>query len=100
MNSAQEILSIKKQASPILKKYGVRKAAIFGSYARGEAKAKSDVDFLIDIKPITFTAFFELKEQLEKTLGKDIDLVTARALHPFIRDRVMKEKILIYGPAF
>lgn len=100
MNSQQSILSIRKKASPIFKKYGVRKAAIFGSYARGEAKAKSDVDVLIDIKPITFVKFFGLKEDLEKKIGKEVDLVTLRALHPLIHDQVMKEKIAIYGHGF
>lgn len=44
------IQSIKKKIIPILRRYGVKKAAIFGSFVRGEAKKKSDIDILVEIE--------------------------------------------------
>jgi hypothetical protein len=50
MINSVKIKSIKKKIMPILKRHDVKKAAIFGSYARGEEKKKSDVDILIEYK--------------------------------------------------
>lgn len=47
MEKVETVSSIKKRSLPILKRHDVKRAAIFGSFARKEAKAKSDVDFLI-----------------------------------------------------
>ena len=47
MESIQEI---KEKITPILQRYGIKKAAIFGSFAKGEAKTSSDVDILVEIK--------------------------------------------------
>ena len=66
------IQEIKKKISPILKKNGVKKAAIFGSYARGEEKKRSDVDILIKYK-YDNKSYFDLvglQLELEKKLKK------------------------------
>jgi hypothetical protein len=78
----------------IAAKHGVRSLRIFGSVARGEAKEGSDVDFLIEAGPHR-TPWFPggLIVDLEKLLGCRVDVVTEKALHWYIRDRVLQEAV-------
>lgn len=75
-----------------LKEYGVRGIAIFGSTARKEDKPDSDVDILVDFDPEKgLFVFIDLKYYLEDLLGKKVDLVTKKALHPALRDTILSE---------
>lgn len=65
---------IKETVAPILNEFGIKYCYLFGSYARGEAKEKSDVDLLIDTD-INGIDFFMLIEKIRVTLGKKIDLL-------------------------
>ena len=87
---------IKERISPILKKSGVVKAGIFGSYARGEENKKSDIDILIKIsKDKSLLDIIELKFALEEELDIKVDLVEYTAIKPLIRERVLKEEVAI-----
>ena len=70
MRAISRIPTIKKKILPILKRHDVKRAAIFGSFARGEAKANSDVDLLIEYKSKDKSLFdlVDLKSELELTL--------------------------------
>src|SRR6266852_4662833 len=93
MPSIEEIQS---KARPILERYGVKRAALFGSIVRGEAKGGSDVDFLVDLEqPIGLFRFAGLKQELEKTLGRTVDVVEYEAIKPLLRDRILGEQVLI-----
>jgi len=72
------IQEIKKKINPILKKNGVKRAAIFGSYARGEEKKRSDVDILIEYKndDKSLLDLVGLEMELKKKLRKKGRLVT------------------------
>ncbi len=90
------IEEIKSKINPILRRYGVSKAAIFGSYARGEMREYSDIDILVEIEQdISLLDFIGLKLEIEEVLGKKIDLVEYCAIKPFIRERVLKEQVEI-----
>jgi predicted nucleotidyltransferase len=91
-----DINSIKEKALPELKKAGVLKSSLFGSYARGEAGAESDVDILVEL-PDDKNMFdlIELEEKLESVLGKKVDVITYRSLHHLLRDRILREQIPI-----
>ena len=91
------ISDIKKQISPILKRNDVQKAAIFGSFARGEAKSKSDVDILIKFKGNKKSLFdlTGLQLELENKLKRNVDLLTYNSLHPFLKQNVLKEQKII-----
>jgi uncharacterized protein len=82
------LAGIKKKVLPILKKHSVKRAAIFGSYARGEAKAKSDVDFLIEYKSKNKSLFdlVDLKSDLEEILDRKVDLITYTQVNSRIGD--------------
>jgi predicted nucleotidyltransferase len=93
------ISQIKKAALPILNAYGIQKAAVFGSVARGEETAVSDVDLLIQLpRPIGLLPFAGLKLELEDALHRRVDLVEYEALHPRIKSRVLADQIPILLP--
>jgi len=87
---------IKTKALPILKEAGVTRSSIFGSYVRGENRKKSDVDILVDLpRGKSLFDLIDLQIKLEEVLGKKIDVVTYRSLHPLLRDRILSEQVQI-----
>jgi uncharacterized protein len=88
---------IKKKILPVLKKHAVKKAAIFGSYARGDAKAKSDVDLLIEYKSKSKSLFdlVDLKSDLEETLDRKVDVITYNSIYWRIREQILAEQVAI-----
>ena len=93
MKTLSEIKEILRRHKEILKKkYKVKSIAIFGSYARGEQKDTSDIDILVEFyKTPDLIEFVDLKYYLEDILGIKVDLVTKNALHPMIREEVLKD---------
>lgn len=95
-NSAQTTQSIlQAQRDAILKlaeKHGAQNVRVFGSVVRGEETADSDIDFLVDLGE-TLSPWFPtgLIRDLEELLGRKVDVVTARSLHYYIRDKVLEE---------
>ena len=91
------ILALKKKINPILIKNDVKRAAIFGSYARGEAKKNSDIDILIEYKndDKSLLDLVGLKLELEKKLRKKVDLGEYEMIKPRIKDRILKELVPI-----
>jgi predicted nucleotidyltransferase len=76
----------------------VKKAYLFGSCARNEAKSDSDIDILVELdyeKPIGMK-FFGYQSELEDLLNMKVDLVTSDGLSKYIKPLIDKDKILIY----
>ena len=89
---------IKTKVSQIGEKYGIKRAYLFGSYAKNKATSHSDVDIIIDKGDIhTFKDFFHLHKDLEKSLGTDVDLLTETSLKPSFFNKIKDDRILIYG---
>jgi len=87
---------LKKKSIPILKRYGVRRAAVFGSFARKQMRKSSDIDILVDIqKDISLLDFVGLKLEIEEALGKKVDLVEYNTIKPLIKERVIGEQLMI-----
>lgn len=83
----QEILALATR-------HGARSLRIFGSFARGEANAASDVDFLVELGPgATLINLGSLQMDLQDLLGRKVDVVEPDALHRSIRRDVLKEAI-------
>ena len=88
---------IHEQRREILKigaRHGARSIRVFGSVARGEAGAGSDVDFLVELEP--GRSLFDLGGllmDLQGLLGCQVDVVTEKALRPRIRERVLREAV-------
>lgn len=75
-------------------KHGAHNVRVFGSVVRGEARLDSDVDFLVEVRPVHSPWFpGGLVADLEKLLGCEVDVVTEGALHWYIRDRVLEEAV-------
>lgn len=73
---------------------GVKALGLFGSVARDEATAESDVDVLVEFDgPATLDAFVDLKDLLERVLGRRVDLVTRAALKPLVRPQVERDLV-------
>ncbi len=77
----------------------IKKAFIFGSLARNESHAESDVDILVDLDyeaGADFFIFMEMQEQLSELLGTKVDLISSNGLSPFLKPIIDMEKKLIY----
>lgn len=93
MTKTLTISEIKRKAIPLLKKNGIVKAGIFGSYARGEAKGKSDVDMLIQPPKGMGLGFIGIKLELEKKLGRKVDLLTYNSINPYLKKYILSDEV-------
>lgn len=88
---------IKEKISSVLKSYGVTRASIFGSTARGVSTAH-DVDILVEFgQDIGLLEFIELKLKLEDILGAPVDLVEFDALKPRLKESILRGQVVVYG---
>lgn len=88
------------QLADVCRRHHVQELAVFGSVARGEARPDSDIDVLVEFEPsarIGFIALSQLAHELEEVLGRRVDVVTKRGLHPRIRDRVLAEAEVVFA---
>ena len=84
------------QAAALQEDLGIARLAVFGSVARGEASAGSDVDILVEfIGRADFDRYMTLKERLESLLGTRVDLVTTKAIRPELRPRIEQEAVRV-----
>jgi len=97
MISADEIRRIlHEHRSDLYSKYCVREIGLFGSFARGEQRPRSDVDILVAFEQVPdLLTFIEVETYLGKLLGKKVDLVRKEALRPELKDRILSEVVLI-----
>lgn len=91
------IKDIKIKILPILKKEGVEKAAIFGSFARGTENKRSDVDILVKLNNSkTLLDLVGLKLELENKLGRKVDVITYNSLNRHLKKIILDEQKVIY----
>ena len=74
-----------------LRKYGVKRIGLFGSYVRGTATTASDIDFLVELERLTFRDYMGLALFLEDLFKKDVDLVTSTSIKPGFKPYIKKE---------
>jgi predicted nucleotidyltransferase len=91
--TCKEIVNIINKNSDILKKYGVKKLELFGSYVKGEQKNDSDIDFLVEFNIPNFENFMDLVFFLEDLFGKKVELITKGSMSPYIEPYVEKELV-------
>lgn len=83
-----------QQAAPDLRTHAVKELWLFGSAARDELRAGSDVDLLVDFTAtVTLFEFARLRRHLESLLGRPVDLVTRDALRPQLREQILREAV-------
>jgi predicted nucleotidyltransferase len=94
MTLEEHVRSKREEILRVCAKYGARNVRVFGSVARGEAGAQSDLDFLVELEPgRTLFDLGGLQYDLEQLLGCPVDVVTERGLKVRIRDRVLQEAV-------
>ena len=87
---------LKQKQVELSEQFGVQALLLFGSVARDEASAGSDVDLLVEFnRPVGYFGLFALQDYLEKLLGCRVDLGTPDSLKPYIRERVMGELLRV-----
>ena len=97
-NKVYTIEEIKEKAIPIAKKYGVKKLSLFGSYARGEANAKSDLDFIYDdINSKEMFAYFGFIQDLENEFKCHIDLVSDNISDKAFLSDIKNDEVILYA---
>lgn len=90
------VLDILEERVPeLVQRYQIRSLYLFGSVARDEAKAGSDVDFLVRLEKPSFDNYMGLKLHLEDLLGTQVDLVSARKVPSHIRPQIEREAIRV-----
>lgn len=90
---------ISTAVSRVLARYDVREAYLFGSFARGEQTPDSDIDLrLVCGNTMTFGTLYELSLELEKQLGRKVDIVTNPPEHmrPAFRKSIKLDEVRIY----
>jgi predicted nucleotidyltransferase len=97
MPTSREIIVKLSQHRNELRALGVRRLALFGSAARGQANEASDLDFLVELERRTFDSYMDVKEFLERLFAKRIDLVVSEALKPQLKPRILQEAIYAEG---
>ncbi len=86
-----------KKIISLIKKYGVKKVAIFGSYARGEEKPKSDIDILVEFSERkSLLDIVGIEQELSDALGMKVDLLTEKSISSYLIGRIKKEMKVIY----
>jgi len=89
-----DIIRILTQHRAELEELGVKSLSLFGSAARDEATAGSDVDLLVEFSvPVGLFKFLDVKAYLENLLGTEVDLVTPDALKRQLRDAILDEAV-------
>lgn len=98
INMKQSIEEIKEQILPVLQRFDVVKAAIFGSMVRGETEESSDLDLLVEFTgDKSLFDLVDLKEALEEALHCKVDVLTYNSIHPLLKKSILKKEVVIYG---
>jgi predicted nucleotidyltransferase len=94
MTRDQALQIIRAHREELAQDYAVQSLALFGSVARNEAGADSDVDVLVEFsRPVGMFHFLRVQARLQDWLGRKVDLVTRAALKSALRERILKEAV-------
>ena len=88
---------LRTKIAPVLRRYDVRHAAVFGSVARHEETPTSDVDVMVDFaSPVGLIAYSRLGNELEAALGRPVDLLTPASINEHLRPYVSQDLVTVY----
>jgi predicted nucleotidyltransferase len=80
-----------------LRRRGIAHASVFGSAARGDDRADSDVDIMVELEPeVGILAFSEMRLHLSDLLGRRVDLVTPGGLRSFARSSALRDAVRVF----
>lgn len=100
-NISTNILTIKQireRIKPVIDKHGIKEVYLFGSYARGEATSKSDIDLYCDRGDVkSLYDHVDILEEFKNALRKEVDLIfIGTDMHPFFKEQLDKDKLRIW----
>ena len=95
--NGQEILRLIEKNREAIRRFGTRRLGLFGSYARGEATDRSDLDFVVELGTKSFDAYMDLKFFLEDLFRCPVDLVLIDTIKPRLRESILKETLYASG---
>lgn len=96
MKIEEKLERLKEIKAYIQKSYFIKQIGVFGSYIRKEEEPESDLDILVEFyKPIDIFKFIELERFLSEELNIKVDLVSKKALKPFIGKEILKEVVYV-----
>lgn len=96
VHNRQQALSVLHATKPGLDRFGVRELSLFGSFARDDMLAESDVDVLIDFNQTPdFRTYLEVRDALALALGRPVDLVMVGAVKPRMRREIEREAVRV-----
>lgn len=93
IQTKSEILTLLKDRSVEIKKFGARRVGLFGSFVRNESNSGSDIDFVVefDKQKKTFDNFMGLALFLEDHTGRKVELLTPESIHPAMKSNIEKQ---------
>lgn len=97
VRTAEEVFRTIEANRDQLRRLGVKRLGLFGSLARGEASAASDLDFLVELERKSFSTYMDVKFLLEELFVCHVDLVLPDSIKPRLRPIILKEAIYVPG---
>jgi uncharacterized protein len=93
----QQVQTLLRQAHPELRsRFGVSSISVFGSVARGDERADSDVDHIVEFdRSVTLFDLADLRRRLTEILGCNVDVGTADGLRPRAREQALREAVRV-----
>jgi hypothetical protein len=93
---SDQMQAVREKIIEILRKNDVKRASFFGSIVRGEMTEGSDVDILVEFEgKKSLLDLAHLKNELEDTINRRVDVLTYKSLHPRLKDRILAEQVPI-----
>jgi uncharacterized protein len=94
MKTKEEVLRILEREKPeMMRRYGLKRLALFGSYAREDQREDSDVNIMVEIEPSVGLGFVDLADRIEDALGIRTEVVSRRAIKPRYWE-IIKEELV------
>lgn len=90
--------NVREAIVAILSRYDAERIAIFGSYARGEAGNRSDIDILVRFaRPKSLIQIVQIEDEIKKSIHMNVDLVTEKAVSPYLEGTIHRDEMVIFG---
>lgn len=92
------LAELQQKTKPVFDKYPIKYAGVFGSFARGENRADSDIDIMIDYhRPFSLLRLIGLENDLKDLLQKKVDVVTENGASKYMKQGMLKDLKVFYG---